>query len=399
MNGPQNKLSKEASFCKTQGGIYFDNAATSYPKPECVFMAVKSYFEDIGANAGRASHRRAHDASKLVFEAREVVAELINVRDSSRIVFTQGATESINLAIFGLRLNEEDHIITSSIEHNSVMRPLRYLEKEKKIMIDIIKCDRSGQLNPSDVESKITKKTKLIIINHASNAIGTILSIKEIGKIARRNNIPFLVDAAQTIGCLPINVEQDNIDLLAFSGHKGLLGPQGIGCLYIGEGIELNPLKFGGTGSHSQFEVQPDFLPDKYESGTLNLPGIAGLKAGIGFILEKGIRNVQTEMQNLTGELIGKLSKIENVITYGPKDEKLQIGVVSINIKGKDPSHIGDFLDKKYDIAVRVGLHCSPQTHKTIGTFPKGTVRISLGLFSTTAHVDRLCDALCQITT
>lgn len=378
-------------------GIYLDNAATSYPKPEYVLEAIRNYFENIGANAGRSAHKRAYEASKLVFETRETVANLIGIKDSSRIIFTQNATEALNLAILGLVVDKGDQVLTSSIEHNSVMRPLRHLEKEKGITIEIVNCASDGQLNPSDLESKITKKTKLIVINHASNVVGTILPIQKIGEIVHKYNIPLLVDAAQTIGCLPIDVKKDFIDLLAFSGHKGLLGPQGIGCLYIKEGIELKPLKFGGTGSNSESEIQPDLLPDKFESGTLNLSGIAGLKASIEFISKKGVNNIRSRVKNLIGMLIEKLSVIGDVIIYGPKDAELQTGVISINIKGKEPSEIGDLLDRKYDIAVRVGLHCSPQTHKTIGTFPKGTIRLSIGLFNTNEDIDKLCEALCQI--
>ncbi len=378
--------------------IYFDNASTSYPKPECVFEAMKYYCKNIGANAGRSAHRRSVYASKLVFETRESIAGLIGAKDSSRIIFTQNATEALNLSILGCGLKRGDHIITSSIEHNSVMRPLKFLEKERKILVDIIKCDKNGLLDPSDIKSKITKKTKFIIINHASNVIGTVLPIGAIGQIAHSHNILFLVDAAQTIGCMPFDIDENHIDLLAFSGHKALLGPQGVGCLYIREGIDLNPLKFGGTGSYSEFEMQPDFLPDRFESGTLNLPGISGLKKGIEFIKEKRIINIQKQMHALTDELINRLSKIEKLIIYGTRDKTLQTGIVSLNLNGKEPSEVGKVLDNEYDIAVRVGLHCSPQTHKTIGTFPKGTVRISLGLFNTTEHIDRLCEALCQIT-
>ncbi|MEO0226157.1 MAG: aminotransferase class V-fold PLP-dependent enzyme, partial [candidate division WOR-3 bacterium] len=209
-------------------GIYFDNAATSYPKPKCVIEAMRDYLENIGANAGRSAHRKAQEASRLVFETREAVANLIGAEDSSRIIFTQNATEALNLVILGIGLNSGDSVLTSSIEHNSVMRPLRYLEKEKGIKIEIIGCRPDGELDPDDLKSKITKKTKLIILTHASNVIGTILPIREIGEIARRENIPFLVDGAQTVGCLSVNVDESNIDFLAFSGHKGLLGPQGV---------------------------------------------------------------------------------------------------------------------------------------------------------------------------
>ncbi len=377
--------------------IYLDNASTSYPKPKCVIDAIQNYLENIGVNAGRAAYQKAYEASRLVYETRERIALLLGVKDSSRIVFTQNATEAMNLAILGLNLQGGDRVIATSIEHNSVMRPLRFLEKEKKVKIDIIKCSTEGLLGPDEIERRISKKTKLIIMNHASNVMGAILPIKPVGMIAKKYNIPFLVDAAQTTGCLPISVDENNIDLLAFSGHKGLLGPQGVGSLYIREGIELVPLKFGGTGSNSESQFQPDFLPDRYESGTLNLAGIAGLNAGIQFILNKGIDKVRDHIQNLTQILVDRLAMIEQVTIYGPKDKRFQKGVVSINIKNKEPSDVGNVLDKKYNIATRVGLHCSPQTHTTIGTFPKGTVRISPGLFSTTEDISKLCEALCQI--
>jgi len=378
-------------------GIYLDNAATSYPKPKCVIEAMKDYLENIGANAGRSAYQRSIQASRLVFETREAVAKLIGAKDSSRVIFTQNATEALNLAILGFGLKEGDCVLTSSVEHNSVMRPLRHLEKEKGIKIEMVECLPDGQLPVEKVEAEITKNIKLIVLNHASNVIGTILPVKEIGVVARKHRIPLLIDAAQTAGYLPVDVVKDNIDLLAFSSHKGLMGPQGVGCFYIKEGIKLTPLKFGGTGSNSESQIQPDFLPDKYESGTLNLPGIAGLRAGVEFIKNKGIKEIQTQMQNLTGLLIEKLSGIPEIIVYGTKNKILQTGVVSINVKEREPSEIGEILDRRYDIAVRVGLHCSPQTHKSIGTFPKGTVRVSLNLFNTTEEINKLCEALCQI--
>lgn len=377
--------------------IYLDNAATSYPKPECVIEAMKDYCRNVGVNAGRSAYRQAIEASHIVFETREAVAHLIGVKDSSRVIFTQNATEALNLAILGLQLKEGDRIITSSTEHNSVMRPLRYLEQEEGIRVEVVECLPDGQLRAERLEAEITKNTKLIVVNHASNVIGTIQPIREIGRIARKHDIPFLVDAAQTIGCLPIDVDADNIELLAFAGHKGLMGPQGIGCLYVKKGIDLTPLKFGGTGSNSESQFQPDFLPDKFESGTLNLPGIAGLHAGIKFVLNEGIDNIRNHIHKLAEMLIKQLSKIDEIVIYGPRDLSFQKGVVSINMKNMEPSEVGDLLDKKYGIAVRVGLHCSPQAHKTIGTFPKGTVRIGLGLFNTLEDIDKLCKALCQI--
>lgn len=377
-------------------GIYLDNAATSYPKPESVVEAVADYIRYVGANAGRAAYAKALQASRLVFETREAVAQIIGVRDSSRVVFTGNATEALNLAILGLRLAEGDEVVTSGLEHNSVMRPLRYLEKEKGVKIVIARGPPDGRLTLDELAGKVTSKTRLIVVNHASNVVGTILPVREIGRVARQHNITFLVDAAQTAGCVPISVDEDNVDLLAFSGHKGLLGPQGIGCLYVRAGIGLAPLKFGGTGSHSEHELQPDFLPDMYESGTLNLPGIAGLKAGIEFLNREGVENIRSRVQQLTGTLIQRLSELKGTTIYGTGDENRQTGVVSINLARREPSEIAEILDRVHDVSVRAGLHCSPQAHKTIGTFPSGTVRISLGPFNTGEHIDAVCSALCR---
>lgn len=383
---------------KKKNFVYFDNASTSYPKPECVVNAIRDYVKNIGVNAGRSAYQRAVEAARIVFETRELLARLIGAEDSSRVIFTQNATEALNLAILGLGLKKGDIVITSSIEHNAVMRPLRYLEKEIGVKIEIVECQPDAQLLLESLESKITRKVKLIVMTHASNVIGTILPITEVGKIAQENRIPFLVDAAQTAGCIPVNVGKNGIDLMAFSGHKGLYGPQGIGCLYINTNIRLKPLKFGGTGSNSEFQTQPDFLPDKYESGTLNLPGIAGLRSGIEFVLTTGMNYIRNHLQNLTKKLIEKLSENDQIIIYGTKNFKLQTGIVSINVKNKEPSEVGKLLDRKYSIATRVGLHCSPQTHMTIGTFPKGTVRISFGVFNQSEDIDILHKALCEIT-
>ncbi|MCK4307707.1 aminotransferase class V-fold PLP-dependent enzyme [candidate division WOR-3 bacterium] len=374
--------------------IYLDNAATSYPKPDCVLEAMRRYFEDIGANSGRSAHKLAQEASRLVFETREGIAKLVGAKDSSRIIFTLNATDGLNTAILG-SLKEGDGVITTSMEHNSVMRPLRFLEEESGIKVDVIKCSKEGVLEPDDIKKKITQNTRLIIATAASNVVGTIMPIRDIGRIARKHNIPFLVDAAQTVGSFPINVEE--IDMIAFSGHKGLLGPQGTGCLYIKEGIKLTPLKFGGTGSRSEFEIQPDFLPDKYESGTPNLIGIAGLGASVKFILEKGVENIRRKEEKLTEYLLQKLKEIKKVIIYGTQDSRKQTSVVSINIKNMESSDVGDILDRDYDIGVRCGLHCAPIAHKTIGTFPSGTVRISSGYFNTEADIDYLSRAIRKI--
>jgi len=357
---------------------------------------MRRYFEDIGANSGRSAHKLAQEASRLVFETREGIAKLLGVKDSSRIIFTLNATGGLNLAILS-SLKEGDRVITTSMEHNSVMRPLRFLEKKRGIKVDVIKCSEAGVIEPDDIKKKITKNTRLVIATAASNVVGTIMPIRDIGKIAREHNIPFLVDAAQTAGSFPINTEESQIDMLAFSGHKGLLGPQGTGCLYIKEGMKLTPLEFGGTGSRSDFEIQPDFLPDKYESGTPNLIGIAGLGASVKFILNEGVESIREKEQKLTKELLQKLKEIKKVIIYGTQDSQRQTSVVSINIKNMESSEVGDILDRDYDIAVRCGLHCAPIAHKTIGTFPSGTVRISSGYFNTEADIDYLSRAIREI--
>jgi len=408
--------------------IYFDNAATSFPKPETVYQAMENFMKNIGGNPGRSGHRLSIEAARIIYETRESLAKLFNVKDSSRIVFTSNATEALNLGIKGLPrsctqgrglLNPSDEVITSAFEHNSVMRPLRTLEKEIKIKIEAIPPGDSEIIDLKKLESRITKRTKLIICIHASNVTGDLMPIEKIGKIARKHNVIFMVDAAQTAGTYPINLQELNIDLLAFTGHKALFGPQGTGGLYISEGIELKPLKQGGTGSNSEFEEQPDFLPDKYESGTPNTVGIAGLGAGVKFILQEGVDKIKLRKRNLTEYLLAKLNTIKGIRIYGhligdlsplrrPADEAWpkrhgtnnpdkRTSIVSFNIRNLPPSEVSQILSEKYEIMTRPGLHCSPAAHKTLGTFPDGTVRISLSYLNTEAEIDYLIDALKKI--
>jgi len=360
--------------------IYLDNSATSRPKPFEVIKAMNNFLNNVCANSGRSGHRLSVEAGRIVYEARESLAELFNIKNPLQIIFTMNATESINLALLGL-LQEGDHVITSSMEHNSVMRPLRFLEN-CGVNISVAQCSKLGLLDPDDVKKLIRKNTRIIVLNHASNVTGTIQPVKEIGKIARENNILFLLDSAQTAGAYPIDVNNMNIDLLAFTGHKSLYGPQGTGGLYIREGINPKPLKYGGTGSRSDEEFQPDFLPDEYESGTLNLPGIAGLGEGVKYVMAFGVDFIRNNDQRLTKMLIEGLLSIPNVLVYGDHSEKMRIGVVSFNIKGFSPSEVSFYLDEDFDILCRSGLHCAPSAHKTIGTFPQGTIRFSLGIFN-----------------
>jgi cysteine desulfurase family protein len=378
--------------------IYLDNAATSWPKPPQVKEAMNRFMEEVGANPGRSGHSLSVEAARIVYEAREALSVLFHVKDSSRIVFTLNATESINLALKGL-LKPQDHIITSSMEHNSVMRPLRDLEK-KGIELSIIPCSKEGVLDPREVESKIGSNTRMVVLNHASNVTGTLLSVKEFGFITRRHDLLLLVDAAQTAGTYPIDVERDGIDLLAFTGHKSLYGPQGTGGLVIGERInekEMIPLKQGGTGSRSEFEEQPDFLPDRFESGTPNGVGIAGLFAGVQFVLEKGVEQIRQNEMALIEKLIMGLKKIPKVKLYGPERRENRIATVSFNFLHLSPSNGALRLEKEFGILCRPGLHCAPAAHYTIGTFPGGTIRFGLSAFNTGEEIETVIQAVSLI--
>jgi len=378
--------------------IYLDNAATSYPKPKEVGQAMMYFLEKVGASPGRSGHRLSIESGRILYQTRENLAELFNVDDPLRIIFTLNVTEAINLALKGL-LRPGDQVITSSMEHNSVMRPLRELEK-REVEVKVVPCSPQGVLYPVDIERAIKKNTKLIVLNHGSNVIGSLLPITVVGEIAKRHDILLLVDTAQTAGCYPLDIRKDNIDLLAFTGHKALYGPPGTGGLVIGERVdtkELIPLKVGGTGSHSEFEEQPGFLPDRYESGTPNTVGLAGLNAGISFIFKEGISKIHQYELSLSQKLIAGLKEIPGVIVYGEEQVKDQVAVISFNIKDQLPSEVGLRLDEEYDIMCRVGLHCSPATHKTIGTFPRGTVRFSMSWFNTLEEVDQAIMAIRDI--
>ena len=375
--------------------IYLDNAATSRPKPPEVMQAMADYMVNVCANSGRSGHKLAIEASRIVYKAREALAYIFNVDDPLQIVFTLNATESINLALQGI-LQHGDHVITSSMEHNAVMRPLRVLESQG-VEITVVRCSQQGFLDPTDVKKAVKKNTKMIVLNHASNVTGSIQPVEEVGRITREHKLIFLLDSAQTAGACEIDVQRMNIDLLAFSGHKSLYGPVGIGGLYIRKGIGLKPLKYGGTGSLSDEEYQPDFMPDRYESGTLNLVGIAGLGAGVEFVTQKGVVNIRKCECDLTQKLINGLLSIPDVSVYGGLDAKRQVGVVSFNIRGFSPSEISFYLEEEFDILCRASLHCAPSAQKTIGTFPEGTIRFSLGIFTTENDVDTAVNAVRKI--
>ncbi|MCX5807802.1 MAG: aminotransferase class V-fold PLP-dependent enzyme [Proteobacteria bacterium] len=373
--------------------IYLDNAATSFPKPKESILFMNTFIQDIGGNPGRSGHTLSVDAARIIFETREKLTGFINGEDSERLIFTQNGTESLNLAILGL-LKEKNHVITTSLEHNSVMRPLTFLQKEKHIDISIIQCSPDGKIDIQKIKNSIQKNTKAVIINHGSNVIGIVQPIKEIKGII--GDIPIIVDACQTIGSTSIDIQRDNIDILCFSCHKSLYGIQGLGAIYLRNGIELTPLKFGGTGSKSESVEHPEFMPDKYECGTPNTPGIASLLGGLTFIEKTGYNNILKKKMSLIKIFLNRISEIDGIIFYGNPENENSIPVMSINIKNKLPSEVGYELNKK-EIYVRVGLHCSPAAHQTIGTFPEGTVRIAPGYFTTEDDIDIFIEALKDI--
>jgi cysteine desulfurase family protein len=367
--------------------IYLDNAASSWPKPEATWQAMERFMRSIGANPGRSGHRLSIEAGRIIMDAREALAELFGIDDPLRVCLTKNATESLNIVIHGT-LQSGDHCITTSMEHNSVMRPLRALEK-KGVEVTIISCSPQGKLDPNEVEKAIKKNTRLIVMTHASNVVGTVMPVAEVGAIARKHGALFCIDASQTAGAYLIDVKTMKLDLLAFTGHKALYGPQGTGGLYIRKGLEndLQSLMLGGTGSRSEFQEQPDFLPDKYESGTPNTVGIAGLAAGVRFILSQGITKIRAKEQALTRTLIDGLQAIPGVIVYGCRDAARQVAIVSFHIYELSPSEVTMELDEKFGIMSRPGLHCAPLAHQTINTFPQGTVRLSAGYFTTEQEI------------
>ncbi len=375
--------------------IYLDNAATTFPKPEEVYEAINKAMREYGANPGRSGHRLALQAGRAIYDTRELLCKLFNIDNPMNIIFTYNATDGLNLAIKGL-LKAGDHVITTSMEHNSVLRPLKAMEKVG-VKTTIIQCDEVGSIDLKDIESNITEETKLIVTTHASNVTGTIFPIKEIGALAERSNLVYMVDAAQSAGVYDIDVQDMKIDILVFPGHKSLLGPQGTGGVFIRKGLDIMQMKEGGTGSKSNLLIQPEMLPDKFESGTPNTPGIVGLGAGVQYILDRGIENIRNHEKELTSYFIEELRKIQSVKIYGPRDAEKQAAVVSINIGDEDSSEVSYILDKAFDIGVRPGLHCAPLAHKTIGTFEQGAVRFSIGPFNTHWDIEKAVEAVRNI--
>jgi cysteine desulfurase family protein len=375
--------------------IYLDNAATSHPKPEAVYRAADLTLRKLGASPGRGSYRAAIDASRLLFETRLAAAKLFGINDSSRIVFTASATEALNLALLGL-LNPGDRVVTTTMEHHAVLRPLELL-RHRGVEVIKVPANTDGFVEPAKLKNACANETRLLVLNHCSNVSGTRQAVEEIGPWCRQQDILLLIDGAQSAGLFDIDVEAMTIDLLAVPGHKGLFGPPGTGLLYVRDGLQLRPLMVGGTGGDSTLPLPPEQLPEGLESGTANTPGLAGLKAGIEFLLETGLDTIRRHELTLVETLRRELSSIASLCIHGPSNMDRQGAALSFTITGQDPAAIAFALDRDYDIRTRAGLHCAPDAHRSLGTFPQGTVRISPGWFNTEQDIEALLAALTDL--
>ncbi|MDU2596177.1 MAG: aminotransferase class V-fold PLP-dependent enzyme, partial [Veillonella sp.] len=377
--------------------IYLDNASTSFPKAPTVATAMSDYITNRGININRGSYALAYDVEDIIYTTRQRLNTLFNGHDPSHVIFTQNVTMSLNMVIKGL-LKAGDHVLVSSMEHNAVMRPLTQL-LDKGITFDTIPCDSTGSIQMDSIEPLIRPNTVALIINHASNVCGTIQPLESIGPICKAHNLQFIVDAAQTAGVIPIDVKVCHIDALCFTGHKGLLGPQGIGGIILTKEMaqNLTPLIAGGTGSFSHLETLPTHMPDAFESGTLNLPGIIGLNEGLAYIESQGMENIHNHELALTQAFLEGLQSIDVVNIVGKQDIQDRTAVVSITIDSMDPASIAYELESTYHIMTRVGLHCAPRAHQTLGTYPEGTVRFSFGYANTHEDVVSALSALHRI--
>ena len=398
--------------------IYLDNAATSFPKPEEVPKAVYDYMTKLGTNVNRGGYATAYDTESVVFECRELIGALFHAPDYKNVVFTRNITESLNVVLKGL-LHSGDHVIVSSMEHNAVMRPIRQLEK-KGVSFTRVQCESDGSLKPEKLSSCLRPDTKAVVMTHASNVFGTMLPIEEVGNFCKENGLVFILDSAQTAGVFPIDMEKMHIDILCFTGHKGLLGPQGIGGFILRDELvlKIEPLISGGTGSLSNVETVPEFMPDRFEAGTPNLPGIFGLHAALNWLRKLGEKSLSAELfttehcfsaalekiseheLHLTEEFLTLLEPLEKeakLKIIGKKDTEMRTGVVSIQTLTRELSDTAFQLDTRYGIMTRVGLHCAPSAHKTMGTYPTGTIRFSFGRANTIEDVKTAANALKEL--
>ncbi len=377
--------------------IFLDNGATSFPKPEEVYAFMDNFYRNFGVNPGRSGYDLCMETGELVETTREMLTRFFNGKDPDRLCFSYNATDALNLVINGI-LKEGDHAITTTIEHNSVLRPLYHLHKYNGIEVDYIPFDGKGFVDPDEFPKKFKKNTKLVIVNHASNVIGTIQPIKEIGTHCRENGILFAIDASQSAGKIPVDIEEMNVDVVVFTGHKSLLGPTGIGGLYVREGIEIRHTRAGGTGVRSAVRTHLDEYPFRLEYGTLNTLGVAGLHAGLKWIEKKGLNNIHEQEMKLTAMLRDGLKDIEGVTLYCQDDLTDHISILPFNIDGFEAINTGTILDVDYNIACRTGLHCAPLVHEQLGTDKiKGAVRSGIGLFNTEEHINTAINAVKEI--
>jgi len=377
--------------------IFLDNGATSYPKPEEVYTFMDHFYRNFGVNPGRSGYDLCMETGELVEKTRDMLTKFFNGKDPNRLCFSYNSTDALNLIINGM-LEEGDHAVSTTIEHNSVLRPLYHLYKYKGVEVDHIPFDRKGFVDPDDFPKKIKKNTKLVIVNHASNVIGTIQPVKEIGKYCKEREIPFVVDVSQSAGKIPVDIEELNIDVIAFTGHKSLLGPTGIGGLYVREGIEIRHTKAGGTGVRSAVPTHLFEYPYRLEYGTLNTLGVAGLHAGLKWIQRKGLKNIHRQEMKLVTKLRDGLKNVEGVTLYCQDDLTDHIAIFLFNIDGLEALNTGTILDVDYNIACRTGLHCAPLTHKQLGTAKlHGAARVGIGPFNTEEHIKIAIEAVKEI--
>jgi cysteine desulfurase family protein len=377
--------------------IFLDNGATSYPKPEEVYVFMDQFYRKFGVNPGRSGYDMCMEAGEMVEDTRKMLTRFFNGTDPNRLCFSYNSTDALNLILFGI-LREGDHAVTTTLEHNSVLRPLYHLARDKGVEVDHVPFDARGFVAPADISAKFKKNTRLVVVNHASNVIGTVQPIREIGALCRERGILFAIDASQSAGKVAIDMDRDHLDVVAFTGHKSLLGPTGIGGLYVREGVEIRHTRAGGTGVRSAHRAHLDEYPYRLEYGTANVLGIAGLNAGLRWIEAQGLENIHHREMALTGQLVRGLKSIDRVILYCQEDLAGHISVVCFNVEGMDAADIGTMLDVDHSIACRTGLHCAPLVHEQLGTDKiHGAVRFGIGPFNTEAHIAAAVDAVKEI--
>jgi len=379
---------------------YFDNAATSFPKPEAVHEAMMHYARQVGASAGRGAYREAIETGQIIEETRRRIARLIGAERPSSIIMTCNCTDGLSLAIKGILTEQGGHVVTTQMEHNSVLRPLAALAQRQGVEATYVRADGAGLVDPDEIARAVRPDTKLIALVHGSNVCGSVQQVEAVGRLAPERGIVYMVDAAQTIGHLPVDVEAMHVDLLAFPGHKGLLGPLGTGALYIREGLDerLWTLKEGGTGSKSEVPQQPDFMPDKFEAGSHNAIGIAGLCAGVGHVLERGVESIREHERALCEAFMAATGSVAGLKVFGPTDLNKRVGVFSVRVDGYDPAELAAVMEERFGVLTRPGLHCAPFAHQALGTLDTGgTTRLSMGPFLTVEQVHYAAQALVEI--